>query len=102
MLKGVRFREITPSKWWGSFKFLGWRQQLGQIFGIQTDHVAEVFIPTAAYEKPTFRIVLPEPRYFGAVRGYWQVYYEQDHLETERSLGLLVTAQITAASREDA
>ena len=71
-----------------------------EISGIQHDYVIEVFIPAATYEKPKFVEVLPEPQYLGAVRGYWKVHFEQDHLNTERSMGLMVIAQITGTSRE--
>ena len=66
------------------------------------NYVAEVLIPSATYEKPKFREVLPEPNYLGAIRGYWQAHYEQDHLGTDRSLGLVVTALLTGSNREDA
>lgn len=69
---------------------------------IQYDYVTEIFIPTAAYEKPTLTKALPQPQYLGAVRGYWRVYHQQDHLGTQRPLGLLVIAQLLAADRKDA
>jgi hypothetical protein len=65
-------------------------------------YVTEVVVPTSAYAGRTFRDVLPEPTYFGAVRGYYQINFESDHLGTKRSMGLLVTAQLTGVCREDA
>ena len=91
-----------PNRLVGVFSVPGKEKQLVDVSEIQYDYVTEVFIRTAAYEKPTFRNALPEPQYLGAVRGYWRVYHEQDHLGTERPLGLLVTAHLLAANREDA
>jgi hypothetical protein len=65
-------------------------------------YVTELVVPTSAYVERTFRDILPGPNYFGAVRGYWQVNFENDHLGTKRSMGLLVTAQLPGLHRENA
>ena len=64
--------------------------------------VAEVAVPTAAFTLPRLVRPLPSPVYFGATRGYWKIYYEEDNLATLRSMGLLVTAEIQASDREEA
>ena len=65
-------------------------------------YVAEIEIPTELSLPPNFREVLPSREYFGIRRGYWRVLIGQDHLDTHRCLGLLITVEFPAGDHDHA
>ena len=65
-------------------------------------YVAEIGIPAEVHLSPTFRDSIPSQVYFGIERGYWEVLLDEDHLGTQRPVGLRVVAEFSAADRQDA
>ena len=65
-------------------------------------YVAEIGIPAEVHLSPTFRDSIPSQVYFEIERGYWEVLLDEDHLGTQRPVGLRVVAEFSAADRQDA
>ena len=65
-------------------------------------YVAELDVPAPVYMSIGDRKVLGNPGHYGFLRAYWTIHFDTDPQGTTRPLGVRLTAELEASSREDA